>query len=482
MSSQSLKPLKTKIIATIGPASASYETLKQMANSGMDVCRLNFSHGNYADHQKVIDAINRLNRETGSHIALLADLQGPKIRLGDFEPNAITLNIGDRIYFVCDEVLGNRERVSIRYESFARDVYPGDQVLVDDGKIALKVIETDGVNKVLLEAQTNAQLLPRKGVNLPDTKISLPSLTEKDKNDLNFMLDQAVQWIALSFVRSADDINRLRELIEAHPLKAKPGIIAKIEKPQALNDIEAIVDVADGIMIARGDLGVEIPMEQVPMIQKKIIRICQRKGKAVIVATQMMEAMISSIRPTRAEVSDVANSVLDGADALMLSGETSVGSFPVETVHTMQQIISQIEDYDEIYYRHEQPKSADNPRYITDSVLFAASNLAHRTAAKAIIVVTHSGYSAKQLASHRPKSALYVFSGSEFILKQINLLWGVHGFYDSSLEDADRMMEHLNSGLKKAGFLKTGDEVIHVLSTPVWSKGHSNTIRLGYIE
>lgn len=474
--------MKTKIVATIGPASSSYETLKTMAASGMDVCRLNFSHGEYADHKQVINNINLLNQETGSYVALLADLQGPKIRLGDFEEESVVLNAGERIYFVCEEVLGNKERIGIRYDSFARDVNPGDQVLVDDGKIALKVIESDGHNSVLLEAQSLSRLLPRKGVNLPDTKISLPSLTEKDLKDLQFMLDQGLQWVALSFVRSASDINSLREIIDAHPGKEKPGIIAKIEKPQALTEIEAIIDAADGIMIARGDLGVEIPMEQVPMIQKKITRLCQKKGKPVIVATQMMEAMITSIRPTRAEVSDVANSVLDGADALMLSGETSVGNYPIQTVQTMQQIINQIEDYDGIYYRHTKPENTDNPRFVSDSVLFAASNMAQSTVAKAIIVVTHSGYSATQLAGHRPKAKLFVFSGSDFILKKINLLWGVNGFYDHSLEDAEKLIEHLNKKLKTAGLLKSGDEVIHVLSTPVWSHGHSNTVRLGSVE
>lgn len=474
--------MKTKIVATIGPASAEYETLKKMAIAGMDVCRLNFSHGTHAESLEVINNINRLNEETGNYIAILADLQGPKIRLGEFEEEAVELKAGERIYFVTDEVKGNKERIGIRYDSFARDVKPGDQVLVDDGKIALKVIESDGKNSVLLEAQSQARLLPRKGVNLPDTILSLPSLTEKDLEDLQFMLDQGVQWIALSFVRSAIDIASLFRIIDAHPAKEKPGIIAKIEKPQALEEIEEIIDASDGIMIARGDLGVEIPMEQVPMIQKKIIALCQQKAKPVIVATQMMEAMMTNIRPTRAEVSDVANSVLDGADALMLSGETSVGYYPVETVKTMQQIINQIEDYDAIYYRQSKPKNKDNPRFVSDSVLYAASNMAQSADAKAIIVVSHSGYSATQLAGHRPKSDLYVFSGSDFVLKKMNLLWGVNGFYDNGLEDADKMMKHLTNKLKNAGLIQSGDEIIHVLSTPVWSKGHSNTLRLGKVK
>ncbi|HOI31552.1 MAG TPA: pyruvate kinase, partial [Bacteroidales bacterium] len=441
--------------------------------------RLNFSHGTHRDHQKTIDIVEQINKLQNNHIAILADLQGPKIRLGALENDFVALEAGDQIRLVTYEVVGNNSRISIRYDAFASDVKTGDLVLIDDGKIALRVIETNGIDEVLLKAETPAKIEARKGVNLPDTSISLPSLTEKDLKDLDFLLQQDIQWIALSFVRSAKDIHLLREKIEAGRVANKPGIIAKIEKPQALSNIEAIVDASDGIMIARGDLGVEIPMEQVPMIQKRIIQLCQKKGKPVIVATQMMEAMISSIRPTRAEVSDVANSVLDGADALMLSGETSVGKYPVDTIRIMQQIINQIEDYEAIYYRHEKPNDASHPRFISDSVLFAASNMAQSTNASAIIVSTHTGYSATRLASHRPKAKLFAFSGNKFVLRQMNLLWGIYGFFDSSLDQADKLMNHLNDLLIEAGQLQKGDRVIHVLSTPAWSKGNSNTLRLG---
>ncbi|MDD4374366.1 MAG: pyruvate kinase [Bacteroidales bacterium] len=471
--------MKTKIVATIGPACSDYSTLAKMATEGMDVCRLNFSHGTHEDHQKTIDIVEQINKLQNNHIAILADLQGPKIRLGALENDFVALEAGDQIRLVTYEVVGNNSRISIRYDAFASDVKTGDLVLIDDGKIALRVIETNGIDEVLLKAETPAKIEARKGVNLPDTSISLPSLTEKDLKDLDFLLQQDIQWIALSFVRSAKDIHLLREKIEAGRVANKPGIIAKIEKPQALSNIEAIVDASDGIMIARGDLGVEIPMEQVPMIQKRIIQLCQKKGKPVIVATQMMEAMISSIRPTRAEVSDVANSVLDGADALMLSGETSVGKYPVDTIRIMQQIINQIEDYEAIYYRHEKPNDASHPRFISDSVLFAASNMAQSTNASAIIVSTHTGYSATRLASHRPKAKLFAFSGNKFVLRQMNLLWGIYGFFDSSLDQADKLMNHLNDLLIEAGQLQKGDRVIHVLSTPAWSKGNSNTLRLG---
>jgi len=471
--------MKTKIVATIGPASDNYTTLSEMAAQGMDVCRLNFSHGTHEVHRKVIEHIDRINHTQNSYIAVLADLQGPKIRLGALENENVQLKEGDHIRLVTYEVVGNKERISIRYEAFATDIKAGDLVLIDDGKIALRVIETNGKDEVVLRAETNAIVEARKGVNLPDTSISLPSLTEKDLNDLDFLLQQDIQWVALSFVRSADDIHALRSIIEANKKTNKPGIIAKIEKPQAVANIEAIVDAADGIMIARGDLGVEIPMEQVPMIQKRIIQICQQKGKPVIVATQMMEAMISSIRPTRAEVSDVANSVLDGADALMLSGETSIGKYPVETVTIMQQIINQIEGFEAIYYRHEMPEDQTHPRFISDSVLFAASNMAQSTNACAIIVSTHTGYSAKRLSAHRPKARLFAFSGNVFVLRQMNLLWGVNGFHDSSLDEAVKLMHHLNQLLIDGGQLRKGDRVIHVLSTPTWSKSNSNTIRLG---
>lgn len=471
--------MKTKIVATIGPSSDNFDTLSEMAAQGMDVCRLNFSHGSHEVHLKVIEYIDQINKIQNNYVAVLADLQGPKIRLGALENENVQLKEGDHIRLVTYEVAGNRERISIRYEAFATDVKAGDQVLIDDGKIALRVIETNGKDEVLLKAETNAVVEARKGVNLPDTSISLPSLTKKDLNDLDFLLQQDIQWIALSFVRSADDIHALRSIIEANQKANKPGIIAKIEKPQAVANIEAIVDAADGIMIARGDLGVEIPMEQVPMIQKRIIQLCQQKGKPVIVATQMMEAMISSIRPTRAEVSDVANSVLDGADALMLSGETSMGKYPVETIRIMQQIINQIEGYEAIYYRHEMPEDPTHPRFISDSVLFAASNMAQSTNASAIIISTHTGYSATRLAAHRPKARLFAFSGNVFVLRKMNLLWGVYGFHDSSLDEAGKLMDHLNQLLIEGGQLRKGDRVIHVLSTPTWSKGHSNTIRLG---
>jgi pyruvate kinase len=473
--------MKTKIIATIGPASSSSEVLGKMIDAGLDVCRLNFSHGSYDDHLEVMKVVRSLNESKGTMVALMADLQGPKIRLGDFSCESIPLSEGSRIVFSTRPVTGDANRVYISYSSFAADARPGETILVDDGKIALKVIETNGVDEVTLEALNEGVLYPRKGVNLPETSISLPSLTEKDLQDLHFLLDHDVQWIALSFVRNARDIIELRKLINEHPSVNKPLIIAKIEKPQAITDIEAIVLATDAIMIARGDLGVEVPMQQVPMIQKKIIKLCHRHGRPVIVATQMMEAMITNIRPTRAEVNDVANSVLDGADALMLSGETSVGRYPVETIQIMERIISQIEDYEDIYYQHHEPEKSTGPRFMSDSILFAACEMAQHTNAKAIVVVTHTGYSAVRLSSQRPKANLYVFSNDRHVLLSLSLLWGVEGFYLENVESEFRLTEKINSFLENKGLLKTDDLYINVLSTPEWSQGKSNTLRLGRV-
>ncbi|MCE1201741.1 MAG: pyruvate kinase [Bacteroidia bacterium] len=471
--------MRTKIIATIGPASASPEMLQRMADAGMDVCRLNFSHGNYDQHRRVVETITEYNRQNDKHIALLADLQGPKIRLGDLPEEGVALQAGERISFTTRENNTEDGQVFISYATFAADVKPGETILVDDGKIALKVISTNKHDQVVLESVNGGVLRSRKGVNLPDTVISLPSLTRKDIEDLDFILSQGVQWVALSFVRSAIDIHILRSRIDAHPAEVKPRIVAKIEKPQAVRDIEAIVEASDAVMIARGDLGVEMPMQTVPMIQKNIIRLCQKAGKPVIVATQMMEAMIENIRPTRAEVNDVANSVLDGADALMLSGETSVGKYPVETIRTMQSIISQIEDYDAIYHSHtsNHPKTGD--RFGSDAVLYNAVEMARLTNAGAIVVVTHSGYSAMRLASHRPKSKLLVFSNCHHILQTLNMVWGVEGFFDGEPDNSDQLMQRIGRRLTESELLEQGQYYIQVLSTPSWKKGASNTLRLG---
>jgi pyruvate kinase len=473
--------MKTKVIATIGPASSSFDTLAQMKAAGMDVCRLNFSHGDHQAHREVMSHINKLNSQQDDYIAIMADLQGPKIRLGDFELSFISLKAGDTITLTTKKTIGTSNRISISYPSFAADAKVGETVVIDDGKILLRILETDGISEVLLRVENEGNLYPRKGVNLPETHVSLPSLTEKDLVDLDFILEHEVHWIALSFVRTADDILQLRSLIEKHPSVNKPRIIAKIEKPQAVQNIDSIIEAADAIMIARGDLGVEMPMQTVPMIQKRIISLCQKKGRPVIVATQMMEAMINNIRPTRAEVNDVANSILDGADALMLSGETSTGQYPVETVGIMQKIINEIEDFEDIYHKQNSPERLFNKRFISDAILYNASEMAQLTQAKAIVVVSYSGYSAVRLASHRPRAKLFVFSSNQFTLCSLSLVWGVKGFYDNSIDDGDTLMEKINRWLVKEKHVQSGSLLVNVLSTPVVEKGSSNTVRLSVV-
>jgi pyruvate kinase len=470
--------MKTKITATLGPASSSPGVIRQLIQSGVDVFRLNFSHGTHEEHAETIALIHRINKEQNTSAAIMADLQGPKIRLGSFEDESVTLKPNDRIVFTSRLLTGKKEIVSISYPSFAADVKPGETVLVDDGKIAFRVIHTDNHEEVLMECINGGVLFPRKGVNLPDTSISLPSLTEKDHNDLNFILLHEIHWIALSFVRSAADIRYLRQLINKGRIENKPRIVAKIEKPQAVQVIDQIILETDAVMIARGDLGVEMPMQTVPMIQKRIINACQKAGRPVIVATQMMEGMIDNIRPTRAEVNDVANSVLDGADSLMLSGETSVGKFPVKTVEIMQAIMSEIEQDEARFYRQYPPENIIHPRYISDSVLYNACEMARQTQSEAIIVISHSGYSALRLSAHRPKANVFVFTSDRFLQAQLSLLWGVRVFFDESLNDPGHYYEKLKSRLLSEKLIRPGMLLVNVLSLPVWEKGYSNTVRL----
>jgi pyruvate kinase len=470
--------MKTKITATLGPACSGIDLIRQLIIAGVDVFRLNFSHGSHEEHAESARIIHQLNAELGTSVAIMADLQGPKIRLGSFADESVILEPGDKIVFTSRQVIGSKEIVTISYPSFAADVKPGETILVDDGKIAFRVVQTDHREEVIMECINGGVLLPRKGVNLPDTAISLPSLTEKDHHDLAFILQHDIHWIALSFVRSAADIKYLRHLIDQNRKHNKPRIVAKIEKPQAVQVIEEIILETDAVMIARGDLGVEMPLQTVPMIQKRIIKACLKAGRPVIVATQMMEGMISNIRPTRAEVNDVANSVLDGADSLMLSGETSVGRFPVETVRTMQVIMSEIEDYEELYYQQHPPSNSGHPRYISDSVLYNACEMARQTQSEAIIVISHSGYSALRLSGHRPKSSVFVFTSDRFVQSQLNLLWGVKTFFDDSLNDPGHYYERLKSRLLSENLIRPGMLLVNVLSLPVWEKGYSNTVRL----
>lgn len=471
---------RTKIVATLGPASSDKETLLAMMKEGMNVARLNFSHGSYEDHKKVIETIRELNDETGLNVALLADLQGPKIRTRKMKDNGVDLISGAEVEIVTDEGLeGTAEKFAINYDQLPTDVKKGEKIRLDDGKLELEVISTNGKDSIKAVVNHGGILSSNKGVNLPNTVISLPSLTEKDREDLEFALEQDVDWIGLSFVRSARDIIELKHLIRKNKRKAK--IVAKIEKPEAIEDIDEIIRQTDALMVARGDLGVEIPMEDVPLVQKMLIKKCYLHAKPIIVATQMMESMIENYTPTRAEVNDVANAVLDGADAVMLSGETSVGKFPVRVIQAMSKIVSKIEESELIYHKEELPEK-NQERFISDSICFNATRLGQRVDANAIVTMSFSGYTAYKIASQRPKAPIFVFTSNREILTQLNLIWGVRGLYYDKMVSTDHTIADIKYLLKKQGFLKDGDLVINIASIPIESKGKSNMLKLSYVD
>lgn len=471
---------KTKIVATIGPASSDRETLLKMMHAGVNVARLNFSHGSYEDHAKVIETIRELNTETGLNIALLADLQGPKIRTRKMENNGVLLADGSEVTVVVDkELIGTAEKFAVNYEALPKDTKPGELILLDDGKIHLEVLSTNGLDKIIAKVLHGGVLSSNKGINLPNTNISLPCLTEKDLEDLDFAIKHDFDWIGLSFVRSARDLLELKGIISNNKCKAK--VIAKIEKPEAIQDIDEIIRTTDGLMVARGDLGVEIPMEDVPLVQKMLIKKCCIHAKPIIVATQMMESMIENISPTRAEVNDVANAVLDGADAVMLSGETSVGKFPVGVIQAMSKIIKKIEQANIIYHKEELPEK-NQDRFITDSICFNATRLSQRVEADAIITMSFSGYTAYKISSQRPKAPIYVFTSNKQILTQVNLIWGVKGFYYDKMVSTDHTIADIKYLLKKEGLIDKGDTVINIASIPIEEEGKSNMLKLSHVD
>ncbi len=470
---------RTKIVATLGPASNSFETIKTMITQGLDVCRINFSHGGHDIHRRTIEYIRQAREELGTHTAILADLQGPKLRIGDVEGGEIELVEDHEIRFTTHETVGNLERLYITYPEFPKDVKVGERILLDDGKIILETISTNGEDEVVARVLHGGILTGQKGVNLPNTKISLPCLTEKDLKDLEFALEQEVDWLGLSFVRSADDIIELRNIIEAKGKHAR--IIAKIEKPEAIEDISNIIREADGIMVARGDLGVEIPLENVPLIQKMLIKKSLKNSKPVIVATQMMESMITDYTPTRAEVNDVANAVLDGADAVMLSAETSVGKYPVRVIEVMCKIVREVESSEMIYHHEEPPAESIEERFITDSVCYNATRLSKRTKARAIVTMTFSGYTGFKIASQRPQAQIFLFTGNKNLLNQMNLVWGVRSFFYDKMVSTDHTIADIRHTLKKNGFLQTGDFIIHLASIPISERGKTNMVKLGRV-
>ena len=471
----------TKIVATIGPASSSYEMLDKLVHAGVDIFRLNFSHGTHEQHLEVIQHIVKINELHGTHVGILGDLQGPKLRVGKIENNALKLNDGDLIKFTNKECIGTKEAVYMSYKRFAKDVNIGEKVLVDDGKLEFEVIDTNGEDEVILKVLFGGILSSNKGVNLPNTKISLPSLTPKDEVDLAFMLTQPFNWIALSFVRSAKDIRDLRRKIDAAGHDAK--IIAKIEKPEAIERIDKIIKSANGIMVARGDLGIEVPIEQLPVIQKDIIKRCIQRARPVIVATQMMDSMIKSPSPTRAEVTDVANAVLDGADAVMLSGETSVGKHPVKVVEAMNQIIEEAEKH---YYpdiKTKRPKPAKKSRtFFSDVVCFKAAEVAESIGAKALIGMTSSGYTAFKLSSYRPNAKIYIFSQKHSMLSTLNLCWGTRCYYYDRFSTTDGTIDDVTQILKDYGRIKTGDVIVNTGSMPISKRHRTNMLKVTVVE
>lgn len=469
---------KTKVIATVGPASISKEVMLNMIQAGVDVIRLNFSHGDRRFQQTVVDQVREINETYNYSIAILADLQGPKIRVREVEEPGLMLEDGSELLISTGTGIGTREMVYIQYSEFARDVKAGETVLVDDGKIVLEVIETNGTDLVRLKVINGGLLTSKKGVNLPNTKISLPCLTKKDLEDLEFALQNDVEWVGLSFVRSASDVIELKHMIAAQGKLAK--VIAKIEKPEAIQDINHIIREADALMVARGDLGVEIPMQDVPLIQKDLIKKCLRNSKPIIVATQMMESMITNYNPTRAEVNDVANSILDGADAVMLSGETSMGKNPVRVIEAVQKIIHSIEAYSGIYYNDLMRISRD--RFITDAICKAAVELADKARAKGIITMTFSGYTAYEISSYRPKADIFVFTGNRSLLNQLSLVWGVRGFFFDKFVSTDHSIAESTYMLKREGMVKEGDLLVHTASVPIHEKGQTNMLKLHYVD
>lgn len=466
-------------MATLGPASAKPDVLYSMFNAGLDVCRLNFSHGSQADHQAVLDTIRSINEKYNYNVGILADLQGPKIRIGMVKDGGIQLINGARTIITTKECIGNEERIYITYESFPKDVKAGEIILLDDGKLQMRVLETNFEDEVTCEVVHGGILTSRKGVNLPNTKVSIPSLTLEDRSNLEFVLENDVEWIGLSFVRNAEDIIELKDIIAERGKTAR--VIAKIEKPEAIANIDEIIAVSDGIMVARGDLGVEMPMEEVPLLQKMIVQKCRAASKPVIVATQMLESMITTPRPTRAEVNDVANSVLDGADAVMLSGETSVGEFPLIVIETMQKIIQNIEQNNYPFHPEKflKPKAES---FLSDAICDSACFLAKQTSAVGIVSMTVSGYTAFEISSHRPKAHTYIFTSNRSLLNSLSLLWGVQGFYYDKFESTDETIMDVNELLKAKKMVKKGDVIINTAAIPMEAKGKTNMLKITVID
>jgi len=470
---------KTKIIATVGPASNTYEKLLSLVQEGVNVFRLNFSHGTHEQHQMVIEHVNKINANFPFNIAILADLQGPKLRVGEIENNGLDLKKGDEFYFTNEKCVGTMEQIYISYPDFHKDVRIGEKILLDDGKIEVLVKEISSDNKVKVEVLTSGLLTSKKGVNLPDTKISLPSLSEKDLFDLDFIISQNIDWVALSFVRRREDVNELRAIIKSKGSLAK--IISKIEKPEALQHLREIILASDAVMVARGDLGVELPLEQIPMIQKNIVSKCIHRAKPVIIATQMMESMIDRTRPNRSEITDVANAVLEGADAVMLSGETAMGQYPELVIRTMVSIIKEVEKEKIVYNRNLVPQP-HSPSFLSDALCYNACEIAKDVQANALIGNTQSGFTGFMLSSFRPEAPLFIFTKTQTLVNQLSLSWGVQAFYYDKEESIDAIINDQIEFLKNKELVKVGDVVVNTGSMPVQKHLPTNMLKITRVE
>ena len=471
---------KTKIIATIGPSSSSSKTVEQMMLEGVDVFRINFSHAKHNEVKKTIKLIREIDKKLSLNTAIIADLQGPKLRIGKMRKNS-SFKEGDKITIDSkSQLVGNSKKLYVNYKNLAKDIKEGENILLDDGKIILKILSTNKKDLLTAEVIQGGSIESNKGFNLPNTKITLSPLTEKDTKDAILAINENVDWLALSFVRSKSDIEDLLKIINQNS-KYRIPVIAKIEKPEALKNIDEIIKVSSGLMVARGDLGVELQSSEIPLIQKRLVAKAKKARIPVIIATQMMESKMDSMSPSRAEVNDVANSVMDGADAVMLSGETSVGKYPLEVIKTISSIINKVENSNLISLANKRPKDQKSKRYITKSICFSAAKMANDIKAKAISTLTNSGYTAFQISSWRPSTHILVFTSNKRILTQLNLLWGVKAFFYDGFESTDKTVEQINKIALENKFLIKGDKVINLTSMPIDKKGMTNTLRISEI-
>jgi pyruvate kinase len=483
MSEQNLKQIhhRTKIVATVGPACETYDQLKALVIAGVNVFRLNFSHGSHEDKKKIIDNIRGINKELGLTVAILGDLQGPKLRVGEIENNRLEVKVGDVLTLTNEKCVGTMEKIYVSYPNLAGDVVIGNTIMIDDGKIEVKVQSVEANNDVKVIVSLGGIISSKKGLNLPDTKISLPALTEKDLIDAEFIIKEELDWVALSFVKRVADIEMLREILNKH--KSKSKIIAKIEMPEAITNLRDIIVASDGIMVARGDLGVELPVEKIPLIQKEIIKKCLHRAKPVIVATQMMESMIDRVKPNRSEITDVANAVIEGADAVMLSGETATGQFPVLVIETMRKIISEVEQYGYNYNRSEDLKpQPHSPSFVSDALCYNACKLAEDANAQGLVGMTQSGYTAFMLSSFRPKAPLFIFTKEKSLVNQLSLSWGAKAFYYDKEESLDKIITDQIQILKDNNFVKKDDIVVNTGSTPVQLHLPTNMIKITKVD